>query len=133
MDKSESHPAAAEKHCMSNACVVAFFQSAEARLSASRGMPAQESLAILQQIKALIIDINPCSLPGRAIALEDTEDGSAGIEWIRERGRLGFIFDNENESSWFVVLPNGFSDSGYLNNDFTTAHLCALLESFLAD
>ncbi len=111
--------------------VQAFFQRAESRLSAETEITAQYALKLLRRIRALVAEIVSDSISGRMFALVDVEDGSTTIEWVRNRSRLGFVIDRENESSWFVVLPNGESRSGYLYGKNGLKSLRGLLEEFI--
>jgi hypothetical protein len=113
--------------------VKAFFQYAESQLMARTEITAQFALKLLNRIKTLISEICPSNLQGRILAMVDGEDGSATIEWIRSRSRLGFALEKEHEeSSWFVVLPNGISKSGYLYGEEGLESLRDLLEEFVA-
>jgi hypothetical protein len=113
--------------------VQAFFQCAESRLSAETEITAQRAQKLLRRIRELVVKICPSNLQGRVLAVVDVEDGSTSIEWIRNRGRLGFVLDfDENESSWFIVLPNGLSRSGYLYGNSGLKSLRGLLEEFIA-
>ncbi len=111
--------------------VQAFFQRAESYLSARTEITSQFALKLLQRIKTMIAEICPSDLQGRVLALVDEEDGSTTIEWIRNRSRLGFVLDREDESSWFVVLPDGLSKSGYLYGIDGLKSLRTLLEEFV--
>jgi uncharacterized protein (TIGR04255 family) len=111
--------------------VQAFFQRAESRLSAETEITAQYALKLLRRIRALVAEIAPDNINGRMFALVDAEDESTTIEWVRNRSRLGFVLDRENESSWFVVLPNGESKSGYLYGKNGLKSLRRLLEEFV--
>jgi hypothetical protein len=111
--------------------VQAFFQRAESRLSAETEITAQYALKLLRRIRVLVAEIAPDNINGRMFALVDMEDGSTTIEWVRNRSRLGFVLDRENESSWFVVLPNGESKSGYLYGKDGLKSLRGLLEEFV--
>jgi hypothetical protein len=110
----------------------AFFQRAESRLSAETEITAQYALKLLRRVRELVVKICPKNLQGRMLAMVDKEDGSTTIEWIRNQSRLGFVLDREDESSWFVVLPNGLSKSGYLYRDSGLKSLRGLLEEFIA-
>jgi hypothetical protein len=112
--------------------VQAFFQRAESRLSTETEITAQRAQNLLRRIKELVVKICPKNLEGRMLALVDKEDRSTTIEWIRNRSRLGFVLDNENESSWFILLPNGLSRSGYLYGNSGLESLRGLLEEFIA-
>jgi hypothetical protein len=112
--------------------VQAFFQRAESQLSARTEITAQYALKLLRRIRVLVVEICPSNIQGRVLALVDGEDGSATIEWICNRSRLGFVLDREHESSWFVVLPNGLSRSGYLYGNAGLKSLRGLLEEFVA-
>lgn len=109
-----------------------FFQRAESQLLTRTEMTAQYALKLLRRMRALVTEICPSNLQGRVLALVGGEDGSATIEWIRNRSRLGFVLDREHESSWFVVLPNGSSRSGYLYGTSGLKSLRELLEEFVA-
>ena len=109
-----------------------FFERAELQLSSGTEITSQYAHKLLRRIELLIASIRPDTLPGRLLAFIDSEDKSASIEWIRDRSRLGFVFDRENESSWFVVLPTGVSTSGYLYGMNGLKSLRGLLEEFLA-
>ena len=112
--------------------VQAFFQRAESRLSTETEITAQRAQNLLRRRKELVVKICPENLQGRMLALVDKEDRSTTIEWIRNRSRLGFVLDNEDESSWFIVLPNGLSRSGYLYGNSGLESLRGLLEEFIA-
>lgn len=112
--------------------VKAFFLPAESQLSAKTEITAQYGLKLLRRIRELVVKISPSDLQGKILVLVDEEDGSTTIEWIRKRSRLGFVLDRENQSSWFVVLPNGLSNSGYLYRDSGLKSLRGLLEEFTA-
>jgi hypothetical protein len=112
--------------------VDAFFCRAEGRLSVETEITSQYALRLLRRIKALIEAIGPPNLRGRLVASVDKDDRTASIEWIRPESRLGFSFDRENESSWFIVLPNGSSRSGYLYDAAEPVSLRSLLEEFVA-
>lgn len=108
-----------------------FFQHSERVLSTKTENTAQVALKLLRRIKDLVLKLSPSSLRGRILAVVDDEDGSTTIEWICNRSRLGFVLDLENESSWFVVLPNRSSKSGYLYRDSGLPSLRGLLEEFI--
>lgn len=111
--------------------VQVLFQRAENQLSASTEIMAQYALNLLRRIKTLIVEIWPGNIQGRVLAVVDRDDGAATIEWIRNRSRLGFVLDRDNESSWFIVLPDGMSKSGYLYGDTGLKSLRGLLEEFI--
>ena len=112
--------------------VQAFFQQAESKLSAETEITAQVALGLLRRIKAIVAENYPNNIKGCIFALVDAEDGSTTIEGVRNRSRLGFVLDRDNESSWFVVLPNGESDSGYLYGKDGLKTLSGLLEGFVS-
>ena len=105
-----------------------FFARAENELAISLEATALLALHCLQRIKGITVKIAPETLPGIIHALVDSEDGSATIEWICPASRLGFVFDNDDISSWFIVLPDGSSRSGYMGEE----PLRELLAEFLA-
>ncbi len=130
--KASSKESAADRPLTAAPDIVeAFFQRAESRLSAETEITAQYALKLLRRIRVLVAKIDPDNINGRMFALVDSEDGSTTIEWVRNRSRLGFAIDRENESSWFVVLPNGESKSGYLYGSDGLRSLRELLEEFV--
>ncbi len=111
--------------------VQTFFQRAENKLSAETEITAQVALGLLRRIKAIVAKNYPNNVKGCMFAFVDTEDGSTTIEWVRHRSRLGFVLDRDNESSWFIVLSNGESDSGYLYGNDGLKSLSGLLGKFI--
>jgi hypothetical protein len=107
------------------------FQRVEDQLASKTEVTAQYAVKLIQRIKALSSEVNPSNISGRFLASVDSEDGSTTIEWIRDRSRLGFVLDSQNESSWFIVLPSGISRSGYLYDELQPASLRALIEEFV--
>lgn len=114
------------------AAIQALFERAEKRMQSRTEITAQYAFSLLQRIKSLICEISPAAVHGRMLAVMDEEDGSATVEWIRTRSRIGFVLDQGRESSWFAVLPDGTSKSGYLYGDDGLKSLRGLLEEFLA-
>jgi hypothetical protein len=66
----------------------------------------------IEEIRTVIKSIAP-----DAITHVCNADNEESLEWICDRGRLGFVLDNENTSSWFMVTEGGNkSKSGAIND-----------------
>jgi hypothetical protein len=109
-----------------------FFAYADSKLINAPGVTSQYALRFLWRMRVLLAAIGAKYLPGLLIASVESDDSSTTIEWIRDHSRLGFVFDREDESSWFIILPDGSSRSGYLYGEERLPSLRELLAEFVA-